>query len=345
MRDFEGDHMGKLKLGFVSAFNERVDALMNGTIQAEGIEIVPTYSHPSETFWRQLRFKEFEVGEMSMSSYLIARERGFDMIALPVFPSRRLFHTELSYHSDSGVREPGDLAGKRIGVGEYQQTAALWQRGILEHDFGVSQFKVHWYMERTEELSHGGATGFSPPQGISFQRIPPEKSMASMLVNHELDAAAINSPWKNMPNVIGRSHRIPGEGGDWSKVKLLFPNRMTEANRFFKKWGFLPVNHAYTIRGDIYKQYPWIAFNLYTGFVKAKEHFNRKLMDSIPTALFFGREYLEMTQEIFGNDPFPYGVKANRKMLETLIEFSHEQGLITKKPAVEDLFAASTLDL
>ena len=120
---------------------------------------------------------------------------------------------------------------------------------------------------------------------------------------------------------------------------------MTEANRFFKKWGFLPVNHAYTIRGDIYKQYPWVAFNLYTGFVKAKEHFNRKLMDSIPTALFFGREYLEMTQEIFGNDPFPYGMKANRKMLEALIQLSHEQGLITKKPAVEDLFAASTLDL
>ncbi|HEY7163069.1 MAG TPA: hypothetical protein VIB79_00790 [Candidatus Binatia bacterium] len=337
--------MGKLKLGFVSAFNERVDPLMHGTIEAEGIEIVPTYSHPSETFWRQLRFKEFEVGEMSMSSYLIARERGFDMIALPVFPSRRLFHTELSYHTDSGVKEPGDLAGKRIAVGEYQQTAALWQRGILEHDFGVSQFKVHWYMERTEELSHGGATGFSPPAGISFQRIPPDKSMASMLVNHELDAAAINSPWKNMPNVIGRSHRIPGEGGDWSKVKQLFPNRMSEASRFFRKWGFLPVNHAYTIRGDIYRQYPWVAFNLYTAFVKAKAHFNRKLVDSIPSALFFGREYLAMTEEIFGKDPFPYGVKANHKMLETLIQFSHEQGLINKKPNVEDLFAASTLDL
>jgi 4,5-dihydroxyphthalate decarboxylase len=200
-------------------------------------------------------------------------------------------------------------------------------------------------MERTEELSHGGATGFAPPPGISFQRIPPDKSMASMLVNQELDAAAINSPWKNMPNVIGRSHRIPGEGGDWTKVKLLFPNRMSEGKRFFEKWAFLPVNHAYTIRGDIYKQYPWAAFNLYTAFVKAKEHFNRKLVDSIPTALFFGREYLAMTQEIFGADPYPYGVKANRRMLETLIQFSHEQGLISKKPEVEELFAASTLDL
>jgi len=337
--------MGKLRLSFISAFNERVDPLMNGTIQAEGIELVPTYSHPSETFWRQLKFQEFEVGEMSMSSYLIARERGFDLIALPVFPSRRLFHTEISYNTDSGVMTPEDLAGKRLGVGEYQQTAALWQRGILEHDFGVSQYKVNWYMERTEELSHGGATGFTPPRGISFQRIPTDKSMASMLVNNELDAAAINSPWKNTPNVIGRSLRIPGTDGDWSKVKILFPDRMAEGRRFFKKWGFLPVNHAYTIRGDIYKKYRWVAFNLYTGFVKAKQHFNAKLADNIPTALFFGREYLAMTREMFGDDPYPYGVKGNRKMIETLIDFSHEQGLTTKKMKVEELFAESTLAL
>ena len=337
--------MAKLRLSFISAFNERVDPLMNGAIQAEGIEIVPTYSHPSETFWRQLKFQEFEVGEMSMSSYLIARERGFDIVALPVFPSRRLFHSELSYNTDAGIKKPQDLAGKRIGVGEYQQTAALWLRGILEHDFGVSQYKVHWHMERTEELSHGGATGFTPPPGISFQRIPPDKSMASMLVRGELDAAAINSPWKNMANVIGRSHRIPGADGDWSKVKLLFSDRIAEGKRFFDKWRFLPVNHAYTIRGDIYKKYPWVAFNLYSALVKAKAHFNAKLVDSIPSALFFGKEYLAMTQAMFGTDPYPYGVKANRKMLETLIDFSHEQGLTTKKVKVEELFAESTLEL
>jgi 4,5-dihydroxyphthalate decarboxylase len=337
--------MPKLTLSFISAFNERVDPLMNGTIKAEGIELVPTYSHPSETFWRQLKFQEFEIGEMSMSSYLIARERGYEMIALPVFPSRRLFHTELSYHVDSAINQPADLVGKRIGIGEYQQTAALWQRGILEHDFGVSQYKVDWYMERTEELSHGGATGFTPPPGISFRRIPPDESLASMLVNNELDAAAIGSPWKNMPNVIGRSHRIPGTGGDWTKVKLLFTDRRDEGARFFKKWGFLPVNHAYTIRGDVYKRHPWVAFNLYTGFVKAKEFFNAKLLDSIPTALFFGREYLAMTQEMFGQDPYPYGVRSNQKMLETLIDFSHEQGLTAKKMKLEELFAESTLGL
>jgi 4,5-dihydroxyphthalate decarboxylase len=120
---------------------------------------------------------------------------------------------------------------------------------------------------------------------------------------------------------------------------------MGEGRRFYNKWGFLPVNHTYAIRGDIYKQSPWIAFNLFTAFVKAKEYFNAKLADSIPSGLFFGREYLAMTQDLFGNDPFPFGVKANRKMLETIIEFSHEQGLTKGKMKVEDLFAASTLDL
>ena len=337
--------MPKLRLNFISAFNERVEPLMQGIVQAEAIEIVPTYSHPSETFLRQLRDLEFPVGEMSMSSYLIARERGLDMIALPVFPSRRLFHTELSYHIDSGIEKPQDIVGKRIGVSEYQQTAALWQRGILEHDFGVSQYKVHWFMERTEAMSHGGVTGFAPPEGISFQRVPENKSLASMLVNRELDVAAINSPWKNAPNQLGRSHKITGADGDWSKVKPLFADRIAEGKRFFDKWGFLPVNHAYTIRGDVYRKHPWVAFNLYKGFVKAKEHFNAKMLDSIPSGLFFGKEYLTKTQEIFGGDSFPYGVKANRKLLETLVEFSFEQGLITKKPKIEELFAESTRDL
>ena len=337
--------MAKLRLSFISAFNERVQPLMDDTVQAEGIEIIPTFSSPSETFWRQLNFQEFDIAEMSMSSYLIARERGMDMVALPVFPSRRLFHTEVSYHVDSGIREPADLNGKRFGVGEYQQTAALWTRGILEHDFGVSQFKVHWFMERSEELSHGGATGFAPPPNISFQRIPLDKSLKSMLVNHELDAAAIGSPWLSAPTIISRSHRISGAGGDWTKVKLLFPDRMAEGVRFVKKHGFLPVNHAYIIRGEIHRRYPWVAFNLYNAFVKAKQFARDKLLERIPTALFFGREYLTMTRDMFGDDPFPYGVKANRAMLETLIEFSFEQGLTKQKANVEELFAESTRGL
>jgi 4,5-dihydroxyphthalate decarboxylase len=335
--------MSNLTLGFISAFNERVEPLMNGTIQAEGIELIPTYSHPAETFWRQLKFGEFEVAEMSMSSFLIARSQGADMIALPVFPSRRLFQTELSYHADSGITEPADVAGKRLGVAEYQQTAALWIRGILDHDFGVSQYKIHWYMERSEEMSHGAATGFKPPAGISFNRIAGNKSLASTLVNNELDVAHIASPWVLRANALDRSSRITG-GGDWSKVKALFPDRMAEGARFYKKHGFLPVNHTYIIRGDIYRNHPWVAAKLYDGFVRAKALAREKLMEQIPSALIFREEYLSMTCEKLGEDPFPYGIKANAAMLDTIIGYSQEQGLTPRKMKVEELFAPETLD-
>jgi 4,5-dihydroxyphthalate decarboxylase len=334
--------MSKLTLAFISAFNERVEPLMNGTVQAEGVELIPTYSHPAETFWRQLKFGEFEVAEMSMSSFLIARSQGADMIALPVFPSRRLFQTELSYHVDSGITRPQDLAGKRLGVAEYQQTAALWIRGVLEHDFGVSQYKIHWYMERSEEMSHGSATGFKPPPGISFNRIARDKSLASTLLENELDVAHVASPWVLQANALDRSSRIGGKG-DWSRIEALFPDRMAEGARFYKQHGFLPVNHAYIIRGDVYRKYPWIAFNLYTGFVKAKALATEKLLERIPAALFFGPEYAAMTRQMIGEDPFPYGVKANKAMLDTITEYSCEQGLTPRRMKIEELFAEETL--
>jgi len=336
--------MPKLTLGFISAFNERVDPLMNGTVKAEGIELIPTYSHPAETFWRQLKFKEFEVAEMSMSSFLIAKSQGSDMVALPVFPSRRLFQTELSYHVDSGITKPGDLAGKKLGVAEYQQTAALWIRGILEHDFGVSQYNIHWHMERSEEMSHGGATGFKPPAGISFNRIAANKSLVSTLLGNELDVAHVASPFVLQANTLDRSSRIVGKN-DWSKIRPLFPDRMMEGERFFKNHGFLPVNHTYIIRGDIYRKYPWIAFNLYSGFVKAKALARQKLAESMPSALFFGPEYLAMTRRLIGDDPFPYGIKANQAMLDTITSYSHEQGLTPRQMKPEELFAEQTLSL
>jgi 4,5-dihydroxyphthalate decarboxylase len=336
--------MAKLRLSIISASNEKAQPVLDGTIPVEGIDLVWTYSDPSETFWRQLKFQEFEVSEMSLSSYLIAKSNGMDMIAIPVFPSRRFMHAQLSYHVDSGIKEPGDIVGKRIGVGEYQQTASLWVRGVLEHDFGVSQYKVDWYMERSEELSHGGATGFTPPQGIKFHRIPPDKSLASMLVNNEIDVASVHRAFARETNIVDRSTQIRAKGGDWSKVKPLFADRIAEGARFFKKHGYIPANHAYAIRGDINEKYPWVAFNLYKAFIAAKEHAQERLKESIPTGLVFRDEYYDKTREIFGADPFPYGVKANENMLQTIIDYSYEQGLTKKKLKIEELFAPSTLE-
>src|SRR5215510_1021058 len=216
--------MAKLTLSIIAPpRNDRIQPLLDGIIQPEGIELIPTRSLGAVTFWRQLKFQEYDIAAMSISSYFIAKERGVgDMVGVPVFPNRRFMQTELCYHVDSGIKEPGDLVGKKIGIEEYQQSAAVWTRGILEHDFGVSQYKVNWYMERSEELSHGGATGFKPPQGISFHRIPKDKSLASMLVNNELDVASVHRAFSRESNIVDRSTQIRAKGGDWSKVKPLF---------------------------------------------------------------------------------------------------------------------------
>jgi 4,5-dihydroxyphthalate decarboxylase len=166
-----------------------------------------------------------------------------------------------------------------------------------------------------------------------------------MLVNHEIDAAPVAGHLSRAVNVIDRSTHIRGREGDWSKVKPLFPDQIGEAKRFFSKYGFVPVNHAYIIRGDVYRAHPWVAAKLYDGFVKAKAHAMNTLLERIPTALFFGPEFLASTQEILGEDPFPYGVKANVPMLETIINYSNEQGLTPRRMKMEELFAEETLDL
>ena len=336
--------MKKLQLSLVSSRYERISPLLDGTIAVEGAELVWTHSNPSETFWRQLRFGEFDVAEMSMSSLLIAKARGHDMVAIPVFPSRRFMHGALYVHKDSGIHRPEELAGKRIGVGEYQQTAALWTRGTLEHDFGVSQYGVDWHMERSEALSHGGATGFTPPEGIRFHRIPEDKSLISMLVGGELDTAMLLSTFHAEPNVIDRSTGDRREG-DEDLVRPLFPDLMAEGKRYVEAHGFVPINHCFVIRGDVHEKHPWLAFNLFAAFAKAKEHWLRQLPRAVPSDLFFGAAYLEQTRSIVGRDPFPYGIKDNAAMLQTLIDYSFEQQLTPRKLALEEIFAPSTLDL
>jgi 4,5-dihydroxyphthalate decarboxylase len=327
--------------------HELIEPLLKGIIAPEGIELVPTRSIGAVTFWRQLKFREFDVAAMSIASYVMAKMRGrnLDLVAIPVFPSRRFMQTQLSYHVDSGIRKAADLPGKRIGVEEYQQSASIWVRGILEHDFGVSQYKVHWYMERDEEFSHGGATGFTPPAGISFQRVPRDKSLASMLVHNEIDVASVHKAFDEVANIIDKSTRVRGREGDWSKVKSLFPDPVEEGRRFFDQHEYIPPVNIYVIRGELYRAHPWIARSVCEAFEKSKQWAYDHLRETIPSSLVFGRRYLAKTREIFGADPFPYGIKKNRVMLQTMISYAHEQGLIPAQPSVEDLFVPETLDL
>ena len=337
--------MPDIQMSLIGSPADIVNPLFDGEVKPEGIELAATRADGSTGYWRQFNFNEFDVSSLSVASYIIARSRGYDAVALPVFASRRFMHAELRHHTDSGISVPADLKGKRVGVPEYQMTASVWLRGVLEHDFGVSQYDINWFMERSEEMSHGGVTGFQPPEGISFARIPETESLASMILSNQIDAVSgLGAGAGAQGNVIDRSSRIRGSG-DWSKVKPLFPNLIKEGSRFYTKYGFIPATQMYTIRKSTYDKYPWAAFNLYDAFVRAKRRAEETLNERIPSFMVFGREYMGQTRKMLDGDPFVYGVEANRPMLTTVIDFLHEQHLITEKPRVEDLFATSVLSL
>jgi 4,5-dihydroxyphthalate decarboxylase len=331
--------MSKLRLSIAMQPNARSAPVLDGRMAPEGVEFVVTALHPSEIFWRQLHFAEFDVSEMSMSSLLISLANGNrDWVALPVFTTRRFFHTGIWARDDAGIRAPADLRGKRVGVPEYQQTAALWARGVLQHEFGVSPTEIEWYMERTEEVSHGGATGFRPPAGVTLHRIPAHDSIGAMLVEGRLDATL---HYLTNNNMVDRS-RVRLE--DRSDIHLLFRDPAEEGRRYYAKTKLFPINHAMVIRRSIVEQNPWVVLNIYNAFREAKDRWLAQVLDTVQTHRQLGLLSREAA-EALRQDPYPYGVVANRHILETIARYSHEQGLTPRLIALDEIFPRNTLDL
>ncbi|HEX3245390.1 MAG TPA: ABC transporter substrate-binding protein [Chloroflexota bacterium] len=324
-----------ISLGFGS--NVRTRPVLDGKIEPEGIELRSTAVHGSELFWRQLRFAEFDVSEMSLSSLLMLTASGKSpWWALPIFTSRQFFHTGILVRSDRGIEKPQDLKGKRVGVPEYQQTAALWARGALKHEFGVDPMDCEWWMERVGERSHGGAVGFTPPPGLNFNRIPAEKSIGSMLLNGELDATLL---YLTDSNLVDRS-RVDLSGNP--NIKPLFADREAEGARFYKSTGLFPINHGVVVRRSILEQHPWVAQSLFDAFNKAKNAAHDRLLSLTGVYSDLGllpaedRANLEI-------DPYPYGIKANQNVLETVTRWSNEQGLTPRVMSLEEVFAPSIM--
>jgi 4,5-dihydroxyphthalate decarboxylase len=329
----------RLPLSLCMGLNERSRPIIDGTVAPDAIELLATAAHPSEIFWRQLHFADFDVSEMSVSSFLIATARGDTRwVGLPIFTYRQFFHTWALVRADAGIERPEDLRGKRVGVPEYQQTAALWGRGVLQHEFGVAPEEMIWYMERTEERSHGGATGFQPPPGLRFHRIPPNESIASLLLAGKLDASLL---------YVGDRNLVDRSGMDLSgnpRVRPLFPDPVAEGARYYQKTGLFPINHAVVVRRSLLERHPWVAINLYKAFEAAKELAAARARAQAEVYCTLGLLPPD-AHRVFATDPFPYGVRANRHVLETIAQYSHEQGLTPRVLALDELFAPSTLDL
>jgi 4,5-dihydroxyphthalate decarboxylase len=220
-------------------------------------------------------------------------------------------------------------------VPEYQQTAALWSRGVLKHEFGVAPEDLEWWMERTEERSHGGATGFQPPAGIRLNRIPGDQSIGTMLVDGKLDATLL---YLTDNNLVDRS-RVTLE--DNSRFRLLFADPVAEGKRYFQKTGIFPINHGMVVRRSIYEQHPWVALNIFNAFRLAKERQSKRARELISTHVELGL----LDPSGLSVDPYPYGVRSNQKVLDTIADYSFEQGLTPRRIALDEVFAPSTLDL
>ncbi len=328
----------KIQISIGMPSNPRTRAILDGRVTADGIELIPSVVHPSELFWRQLRFADFDVSEMSFSSLIMAIAKGDERwIGLPIFTTKRFFHTGILVRRDAGIETPADLKGRRVGVPEYQQTAALWTRGVLQHEFGVAPKDMEFWMERTPDHSHGGATGFSPPPGVTVHQIPPENSIGAMMLSGELEAAL---HYLVNPNLVDRS---TADLWNHPETGPLFADPVAEGARYYRKTGIIPINHAMIIKRKIAEKHPWAILNIFKAFERANQTADRERMEHIDYHLRAGLLAPEAA-EALGTPLVEYGIAANRKVLETAAQYSFEQGLTPRLVKLDEVFAASTLD-
>jgi 4,5-dihydroxyphthalate decarboxylase len=328
----------KLQLSLAITSNPRTWPILDGTVKPDAIELVPTLLHPSEMFWRQLRFADFDLSEMSVSSLMMARAGGdARWIGLPIFTTRKFFHTEILVRRDAKIDQPADLKGRRVGVPEYQQTAALWTRGVLQHEFGVPATDMEFWMERVPTHSHAGAVSFKPPPGVTIHQIPAEKSLGSMMASGELEAVI---HYLRHGNLVDRStvdlHNHPD-------IKTLFPDPYAEGVRFYRKTNIYPINHGMVISRAVADRHPWAILNLFKAFEAANEIANQQRNEHVDYHATAGLISPDAAKAL--RQPLVrHGINANRHTLETAATYSMEQGLTRRLMKLDEIFAASTMD-
>jgi 4,5-dihydroxyphthalate decarboxylase len=324
-----------LQLSIGMAGNPRTWPIFDGRVKADGIDLLPSEVFPSELFWRQLKFGDFDLAEMSMSTLMMAVAGGDQRwVGLPIFTTRKLFHTEILVRRGAKIEKPADLKGKRVGVPEYQQTAALWTRGALEHEFGVRARDMEWWMERVPSHSHRGAVGFEPPSGVVIKQVPAEKSLGSMMLAGEIDATV---HYIRRTNLVDRSTADLANHPD---IRSLFADPVAEGVRYYKKTGLLPINHGMVVKREVAERHPWVVLNVLKAFERANAIAEQERIEQARYHIDTGLA----AEQALRTPLVKHGVKANRLVLETAAQYSQEQGLTPRQVKLEELFAASALE-
>lgn len=311
----------KLSLTLACGNYEIVRPLIDGTVEVDGVDLTILTDMDSATrHWRFLRDKEFDIAEVSSSSYFAARDRDWPFRAIPVFLHRRFRHGFMFVNTGNGIAKPADLIGRRVGVKTLMTSAILWMRGMLQHEYGVPLESIEWVAELDNDVD------VSLPPGIKYSRLPDEKSVETMLAEGELDA-------------VLHSDLIKPFLANDSRVARLFPDHKAEETAYYERTGIFPIMHVLGVRQSVAEQHPWLAVNLFRAFEEAKTIAMKRMQNPRIVPLAWYRDAWEEQQRILGPDPWEYGLGAkNRKVLETLVGYSHEQGLIRTRPTLEHLF-------
>jgi 4,5-dihydroxyphthalate decarboxylase len=317
------------QLTFACGNYDRTQALIDGTVEPEGLDL-NWITIPHDEMWaRMLYYYEFDASEISFSSYIIARTANKPLIAIPIFPARAFRHSYIFINTKSGIKEPRDLIGKRVALKEFQKTAAVWLRGILAQDYGVAGEKIRWF-----EWARKSSMEIEIPSRYDVQKLPEGSSADRLLINGDIDALICTSLF---PSFV-KGH---------SNIRRLFENYQAVEVAYFKRTGIFPIMHTVVMTEELWRTSPWIGPSLFKAFQQSKELAYRRTNDLSPYKLSMAwfREPMREQSNVLGDDPWSNGLAANRKTVETLIDYVYEQGFTAKKLSVEELFAPNTLHL
>jgi 4,5-dihydroxyphthalate decarboxylase len=322
--------MAKLQLTFACGLYDRMVPLFSGEVQPDGIDLnFINIDSPREIFDRMGGGQEFDLSEMSSSETIQRHATGNSaFVALPVFPSRVFRHGHISINRKSGIKSPKDLEGKRVGVPLYTQTAAIFHRGVLQHEYKVDWEKIHWVQGALNHAgSHGNPSVLPLVKPIRhIETAPVEKSLSDLLEEGKIDAIAATG----MPKAYRRN----------PDIQRLWPNFREVEREYFQRTRIFPIMHLVAIRRDTYEKHPFIATSLFNAFDKSKDLALEKMMETgalrymLP---WLGTE-LDEIHEVFKGDPWPYGIEPNRPTLDALVTYLAEQNIIPKKLPLEEIF-------
>ena len=326
--------MAKLQLSVAMGDYDRTRALIDGRVLIDGVDPVYMTLSPEETFFRAMRSQDFDVTELSLSSYLVRHSRDeCPYIAVPVFLSRAFRHTSIYVRKDR-IQRPEDLKGCRVGVPEYQLTAIVWARSILQDDFGVRPEDVTWVRGGIDMPGRPEKIKLQLPPNVRLEDAPDGRTISELLDSGEIDAFI--APRPPSAHILRRNPDIA-----W-----LFDDPTAAAKDYYKRTGVFPIMHVVAIRNALAAQHPWLPAAVYKAFSQAKDAALELLSDTSATkvTLPFVEEQLKAARETLGEDFWSYGVAGNRATLETFARHHHAQSLSSRLVAVDEMFHSATYE-